>query len=157
MLRRTSGLRVRAAAISARDSQSVRRCRHEDAGRIMSDRQPGKCDAQYLPAVFRSGPLIDADQVGQLDGPAGFFECFAARGVGQRFERLQVAGRLVDDEFAANALLDDEKAPVARDDRRNRDIRPPDDLDVVVLIHQVFLQVVRFTTTHDIGFQSWHD
>jgi hypothetical protein len=26
-----------------------------------------------------------------------------------------------------------------------------------VLIHQVFLQVVRFTTTHDIGFQSWHD
>ena len=129
----------------------------------MGDRHAGKRDAQYLPAVLRPGPLVDADQIGQLDGPAGFLERFATRGLGQRFVRFQVAGRLVDDEFAANALLDDEETPIARDDRRHRDIRPPDDLDVVVLIQlgisiRYFCRLCDFTRRlRDGAVQSWHD
>ena len=51
-------------------------------------------------------PLVEAEQAGQFDMPAGFFEGFARRCVRERLQRLEMPGRLVQNEPAVGDFLD---------------------------------------------------
>ena len=67
-------------------------------------------------------PEVDADDVLRLERPARLLERLADDGVEQRFAVLEVAGRLIEHDAAADAFLDEQELAVALDDRGDRDV-----------------------------------
>lgn len=85
----------------------------------------GEREAQEFTAGW-GAPLLYAEQAGQRDIPAGFLQRFADRGRVQRLAGFEVPGGLVEHDFAAYVLLDDQEAPVARHHGRDSHVRAPD-------------------------------
>src|SRR5687767_8508228 len=71
-------------------------------------------------------PSVDADKRGRLKTVRGLLEHLSPARCDERFARVEVAGRLVEDELPPDALLDQKKAAVALDDGRDRRRRLPD-------------------------------
>src|SRR4051812_3508257 len=83
-------------------------------------------------------PAVDAHQRGRLEAVRGFFHDFARTSRGQALAGIEMAGGLVEDQAAVDALLDEEEAPLAFDDCGDRDARPPDRVHAAL---RVFLRM----------------
>ena len=131
---RAAQARTRRPRFRARSATPHARCRaSSDCG---VDRARTRTAAKVKRRKWRrhaAAPLIDADQVRQFDFPAGFLQRFAHAASTRDSFGLQMPGRLVEDQFAAHVLLDDEgSARRARTIGGNRHIRPPDGLGFIV-------------------------
>ena len=60
------------------------------------------------------------------EAPAGFLERLAHDRVEEGFAVLEMSGRLVEDQAAARAFLDEQELTVAFDDGRDRHVGLPD-------------------------------
>ena len=67
-------------------------------------------------------PEVDADQLARGEAPRGLLAHLAHDRLEQRLAGLDVAGGLVEDQAAIDALLDDEEAAVDLRDGRNGDL-----------------------------------
>src|SRR5690606_29201082 len=83
-------------------------------------------EAQEVAPARGRAPLRDRHEMSRRDMPRGFLHGFAARGVGEAFAGLEVAGGLVQHAAVADHFLDQQEAPVARHDRGDGDVRAPD-------------------------------
>ena len=70
-------------------------------------------------------PVIDADQVGRFEMPAGFFVGFTNSGLKKRLVILQMPGGLIDDQLTMNLFLDQQELLVGFDDRGNGQVWVP--------------------------------
>ena len=92
---------------------------------VMRAQLAGEGKAQVGDVAGRAWPLIDADQGGGPELPAGFFERFARAGGDQCFAGFEMAGRLVEAQAVFGVLFDQQETPVALDQRSDRDIGLP--------------------------------
>jgi len=74
----------------------------------------------------RITPQVHADQRQRLEPPGRLLPDLAHDGGKQRFALLHVAGGLIENETALDALLDDEKTPLALRDGRHGYVRISD-------------------------------
>ncbi|MNT59545.1 hypothetical protein D3C72_1970660 [compost metagenome] len=105
-------------------------CRANDAAvqaalRMMAQRFGDKADALIGHPIARRGIQINADDAGEFDIPASFFQRLAQRCLAQGFAGLEMAGGLIEHQVPALELFDEEKAALVFDDRGNGDVRMP--------------------------------
>src|SRR6185369_5249405 len=93
-----------------------------------------KAQERHVPR--RIVPAVNADERGRLEAVCRFLEHFAPAAGDQRLARIEVAGGLVQHQPVFDALLYEQKAAVALDDRCHGRRRLPD-------AHAAFLVFVR--------------
>src|SRR5262249_18474760 len=97
----------------------------EPLRRVMVGYRSGEGEAQDVAAGVGIAPEVDSEESLRVEAPGRLLARLAHHGGEQGLAALDVSGRLIEEQAAVDALLNEEETTVSFCNRRNSDIRLP--------------------------------